>query len=407
MDHPLAEPLARTRAAYAAAFGSAPTAAASAPGRVNLIGEHVDYAGGFVLPLAIERQAVIVAGPAPEDNAGPPRLELRSTAFPDDAPAVDLERPLQRAADDHPPRPAWTDYLVGPVALARQAGLVAPACNLMVDCDVPAGGGLSSSAALEVATLAALEALTGETLDPVRRAELAQQAEHDFAGTPCGIMDQLISSCGVAGHALLIDCRSRARTPVPLPADDVAVLVINSMAPHELSGGEYAERRGQVEEAARLLGVDALRDVGVDDVNAAADRGTLTGDVLRRARHVVSENARTLEVARLLRGHSDPQRLSRVGRIMHQGHQSLRDLFEVSTPELDALVELAMQHVGEGVYGARMTGGGFGGCTVTLVHPEAADRVREQVVAAYRERTGIDADAFVTRPAAGAGPLQL
>ena len=411
---PLAAALERTRRAFAEAFGRPATAAAAAPGRVNLIGEHVDYADGFVLPLAIERQAVVVAAPADAD--APARVRLRSTAFPDDAPEVDLERPLQRAADHDPPLPSWTNYLVGPMALARQAGLIPPACDLMIDCDVPAGGGLSSSAALEVATLTALEALTGRPLDPVERARLAQKAEHDFAGTPCGIMDQMISSCGVAGHALLIDCRTRERTPVPLPADDAAVLVINSMAPHELSGGEYAERRAQVEEAAARLGLESLRDAEPDDVSAAADAGRLDGVLLKRAQHVTQENQRTLEVARLLRDddHANPRRLHRVGRIMHRAHESLRDLFEVSTPELDLLVELAMREADEddgagggsgGVYGARMTGGGFGGCTVTLVHPEAADAVRERITAAYREQTGIEAEAFVTRAAAGAQVL--
>ena len=380
--------VAAVRAEFERIFGRPPLWLAAAPGRVNLIGEHTDYNAGFVFPLAIERYVVIAGGPSAD--AGSNRAVHAHSLLLRDSSTFDLNN-LEPARRD------WTSYLRGVFAGFLDRGVDPGALNLLFDSNVPLGGGLSSSAALEVATATLIEAATGKRLDPVDKARLCQKAEHVYAGMPCGIMDQFSSALGAEGKLLLIDCRSETAELVPMDDPSVAVLVVNSNVKHELTGSEYPERRAQCETAAKRLGVAALRDVSSSQLEA--EQGKLDLLLYRRARHVVSEIERTLEAAQALQDRDWP----RVGELMYASHASLRDDYEVSCEELDALVEIA-QAIGPsgGVIGARMTGGGFGGCIVALVRSGAEREIAESIGAAYRERTGIEATAFVTRPARGA-----
>jgi galactokinase len=273
--------------------------------------------------------------------------------------------------------------------------------DAVIASNLPYGGGLASSAALEVAAATLLEAMTGETLEPIKKALLCQQAEHDFAGVPCGIMDQFTSILGQANHALLLDCRSRRTTPVAMTNPDVTVLIINTNVRHKLAEGEYAKRRAQCETAARVLKAPALRDATIKGLDAA--QGQLDPVVFRRARHVISENERTLQAARAIQA-SD---WATVGQLMRASHASLRDDYEVSCPELDVVVEIA-QEMGEagGVIGCRMTGGGFGGCVVCLVKTAAVQHITRTLDPAYEKKTGKQATIFSSRPAAGARILK-
>ncbi|MFA9476892.1 galactokinase [Phycisphaerales bacterium AB-hyl4] len=371
-------------------FGQPPTHAAVAPGRVNLIGEHTDYNDGFVLPMAIERQILLLA--RPRDDR---KVRLASTGVPEQA-ELNLDQPLA------PGEPSWANYVRGAIAGCIERGLTPPGFDALVDSTVPTGGGLSSSAALEVGTATLLESLTGQPLDPVQKALLCQKAEHDFAGMPCGIMDQFISAMGMADHALLIDCRSYETRRVPMHDPDVVVLIVNSNVKHELVGGEYAQRRAQCEAAARTMNVPALRDATLDMLDEAYPDPS---DVaFRRARHVITENARTLAAAEALAAGD----WAAMGQLMLESHTSMRDDFEISCKELDILVELATRRIASGeLYGSRMTGGGFGGCTVSLVRADAADAVGKFLAHQYEHITGIHPALFVTRPAAGARVVEL
>jgi galactokinase len=370
------------------AYGTAPQWIAAAPGRVNVIGEHTDYNDGFVLPMAIERYTVIAAAPT---AGGTPTIQLRSTAGKTPA-TLDLTHPLRPAA-----KGAWFNYPMGVIAgfIARKA--TPGGFNALIHSTVPLGGGLSSSAALEVATATLLEAITGQKLDPVEKALLCQRAEHEYAGMPCGIMDQFISVMGKENHLLLLDCRSRQPELVPMTDPSVALLITNTNVKHELTGGGYAQRRAQCEEAARLLGVPSLRDATARLLEE--NHGKLTDVVYRRARHVIGEIERTIHAAEGVRASNWPT----VGQLMYASHASLRNDYEVSCEELDVLVEIA-QGIGVrgGVLGCRMTGGGFGGCTVALVRKEAVKTISGQFSAEYEKRTRIVPSLFVSRPAAGA-----
>lgn len=380
----IAGQLERVSGQFQQAFGRPPTHAAVAPGRVNLIGEHTDYNDGFVLPLAIEKYSVVVAA-----RRGDGLASMRSTGF-EGVAEFEVGPALC------PGQPGWANYVKGAVAGCLQAGLTPGGFDALLDSAVPAGGGLSSSASIEVAMATLMEALSGRALDPLDKALLCQQAEHRFAGMPCGIMDQLVVTTGQRGSALLIDCRSGQTRAVPLDDPAVEVLIINSNVKHELVGSVYANRRAQCEAAAAALGVTSLCDATMGQLEEACAR--LDGSVYRRARHVISENQRTLSVAAALASHD----WSAVGAGMFASHASLRDDFEVSTPELDTLVDLARQrHPDGGVIGSRMTGGGFGGCTVSLVRAEQAREVAAYVCSAYREQVGTKPTAFVTRPASG------
>lgn len=371
-------------------FQTDPTAMAIAPGRVNLIGEHTDYNDGFVMPLAIERHTVIVARPNHS-----PRCRIV---------AADLDEEMHtfRLDDIAPGKTQWANYVKGVFSQFQRNGHLPGAgagIDAVITSNVPLGGGLSSSAALEVAVASLLEQLLEIKLDPTRKALWCQQAEHEFAGMPCGIMDQFISAMGVRDHALLIDCRSHQVRPVKLADPNVTVLITNSNSKHELTGSEYPTRRKQCEAAAKILGsqfpgVKALRDADMLMLDAA--RSKMDDVTYRRARHVIGENQRTLLAADAL----DAGDYTQVGRLMLESHRFLRDDFEVSTPELDALVELAMMV--PGVFGARMTGGGFGGCTVTLVQTHAVQKLIDHLMAEYPKRAGKAPTCFTTRPAQGA-----
>jgi len=387
---------------FAEKFGRRPRWLVAAPGRVNLIGEHTDYNDGFVLPMAIERYVAIAADrPSDPDVASNGTARLFSTGM-DDWATIGIEGPIA------PGPVCWSSYVEGVVAGCLAAGLSPDGFEAVVHADVPLGGGLSSSAALEVATATLIEAITGEKLDPLQKALLCQKAEHEYARMPCGIMDQFSSVMGWRDHLMLLDCRAQEAEMVPLVDPDVSVLVVNTNVKHELTGGEYAERRGQCEAAARRLGVPALRDATLEMLEAA--RGRLQPVEHRRARHVISENERTVQAAAALaRGD-----WAAVGELMYASHASLRDDYEVSCPELDCLVELA-RSAGEwgrqgahgAVIGSRMTGGGFGGCTVSLVRTAALEDVVAVVGDGYQKATGIEPTVFVTRPAEGARVIPM
>jgi len=390
---PAPPPLAQTAARlFADRFGVPPQWVLAAPGRVNLIGEHTDYNGGYVLPLAIDRHVVIAGGPADTAEA---RLRAHSAAL---GGSVDI----RLDGSDMPGEPSWANYLRGIVSAFCQRGVVLPPVDAVILSDLPIGGGLSSSAALEVATATLLEAATGVRLEPWEKARLCQKAEHDFASVPCGIMDQLTCVLGDETGALLIDCASETVRVVPFADASVEVLICNSNVKHALADGFYARRRRQCAEAAQLLGVGSLREATAEMVE---DGGRIPDPtVQRRARHVVTENLRTLAAAH----HLEAGRFGEVGALMYESHRSLREDFEVSSAELDALVDIA-RDIGEvgGVLGARMTGGGFGGCIVALVRSAQTEAVAERLERDYAARTGHAATTFVSRPTRGAGLIEL
>jgi galactokinase len=380
----------QTASDFKKASGREPRWIAAAPGRVNVIGEHTDYNDGFVLPMAIDRYTVIAAAPNGAD-----KITLRSTGG-DGVANVDLQQPLKPG-----PKGYWANYPLGVIAGFVARGLKPAGFDAVLHSTVPLGGGLSSSAALEVATATLLEAITSHKLDPVEKALLCQKAEHDYAGMPCGIMDQFISVMGKENHLLLLDCRSRKPELVPMSDPAMALLIINTNVKHELTGGGYAQRRAQCEQAARTLGVPSLRDATGDMLNNA--RAKLDETVYRRARHVIGEIERTLHAAEGVRASNWPT----VGQLMYASHTSLRDDYDVSCAELDAVVDIA-QTIGPkgGVIGCRMTGGGFGGCAVALVQADKVDAISTRVAAEYEQRTKIKPTLFVSRPAAGATVLK-
>ncbi len=360
---------------------------ATAPGRVNLIGEHTDYNGGFVLPMAIERRTVLAAAPADRSE---PAIRLHSENL-----RAGAEFPMDPSALWG--GPAWANYVRGVFIECARIGMATPALDVVINSDVPLGGGLSSSAALEVAAATLIEAVTGRRMPVLEKALLCQKAEHEYAHMPCGIMDQYIAAAAREGELLLLDCRSLEARYVPLRDHAVSVLILDSRVKHELAGGEYAKRRADCEQAASILGAKSLREA--DGAMLEAAQGSLGDALYRRARHVISENERTLAAAAAIEAGDWPA----AGRLMNDSHASLREDYEVSCAEVDLLVNLA-QELGpaDGVYGARMTGGGFGGCTVNLVRTAEAERIARAVCEAYHAKTGLEAAAFVTRPAQGA-----
>jgi galactokinase len=364
-----------------------------APGRVNLIGEHTDYNEGFVLPMAIEPEVRIVCR-AREDGL----VRLATTAF-EDQPVVQfsLQERIERG------EPVWTNYSRGVAAELIQAGVPLAGMDALIANTLPVGGGLSSSAAVEISTALALLTVSGQEMDLMRLALLCQQAEHEYALVPCGIMDQMIVANGQQGHAMLLDCRDLSRRFIAIKAADLRIVIANSMVRHELSGGEYAERRRQCEEGVRFFQqkrrkVKALRDVTLEQVQAAA--GEMEDVIFRRCRHVVSENDRTTAFASLL----EEEKYEQAGRLMVQSHASLRDDYEVSCEELDFLAGEAMTV--KGVYGARMTGGGFGGCIVALVQPRQVEHLAGHLGRVYQDRYDRTPEVYVTTATAGAGVIE-
>jgi galactokinase len=383
-------PRERADEAFRAAFAVEPTLRVQAPGRVNLIGEHTDYNDGFVLPCAIDFGTVIAARARDDD-------QVQIVAADCDG-AIDRFRlggDIARRDDAD-----WSNYARGMVSMLlsaqREAGPPPRGADLAVAGNVPQGAGLSSSASFEVAVGQAFKSLYGLALDPTTLARLAQRAENEFVGCNCGIMDQLISARGEAGHALLIDCRSLATRAVPLPPD-LAVMIVHSRVKRGLVDSEYNTRRRQCEAAARHYGVAALRDVDL----AALQAGSAGLDEVcyRRARHIVTENARTLAAAEALAVGD----LASLGRLMAASHASMRDDFEITVPAIDSLVDILQAAIGsEG--GARMTGGGFGGCVVALMPAARVAAAQAVVEAGYRAPGGETATVWVCRASAGAGP---
>ena len=367
-------------------YGRPPRWIVAAPGRVNVIGEHTDYNDGFVLPMAIERYAIMAADAAP----APGKISIYDMQFKESA-TIDVSAPVTKG------QPKWSNYIRGVLAGFQNRGVKIPALDIVLSSTVPLGGGLSSSAALEVCTATLMEAATGKPIDPIEKALLAQKAEHDFAGVPCGIMDQFISVMGKENNLLLLDCRSRKTELVPMNDPSVALLIVNTNVKHELGSGEYAKRRAECEAAAKILGVASLRDATADQLERA--KGKMSEVVYRRARHVIGEIERTVHAAEGIRASNWPG----VGNLMYASHASLRDDYEVSCKELDVVVEIA-EDIGfkGGVYGCRMTGGGFGGCAVALVKADAVDAITKKIAADYQAKTGIEATIFASRPAAGA-----
>ena len=351
-----------------------------APGRVNLIGEHTDYNAGFVMPVALQFATRVAAGPRTDDL-----LVLRSSTFPEEEICCPLSQLRPGSVAHH-----WSDYPQGVAWACREAGYALKGANLLIAGDVPMGAGLSSSASLEVSTALALLSIHGCQL-PSRAelAQLCQRAENEYVGMRCGIMDQFISCCGAADHALMLDCRSLKYRLLPL-SSSARVVICNSGVRHELAGGEYNLRRQACEEGAGRLGVATLRDASL----AALDR--LPPVLHQRCRHVVTENERVLAAAAALESGD----LDSFGQHMFASHASLRDDYEVSCPELDGLVELARPL--PGVLGARMTGGGFGGCTVNLVRSSAAEEFAQSIAEAYRRRTGRTPEVYIGCASQGA-----
>ena len=370
---------------FAYRFGRTPTVS-RAPGRVNLIGEHTDYNDGFVMPAALEFATLTAASQRPDR-----RLRVYSMIM-DETREFDLDSPPQGPTGD------WSDYIVGVALMLERSGRAIVGAYLIVWSDIPIGAGLSSSAALEVSCAHALLTESGLPFDPIEIAQLCQRAENDFVGMRCGVMDQYISCCGVAGNALLIDCRSLESRNVAI-APNLRLLIADSRVRHQHAGGEYNLRREACEEGVKLLSrylgpIQALRDVTPQQLEAK--RRKLPELIYRRCRHIVTENARVLEAERALEAGD----LVACGRAMNASHISMRDDFEITCPEVDMLAGLA-QTV-KGVYGSRMTGGGFGGCTISLIEASAVDKASQILIDGYRIGMGRDVDIYVCAPSDGA-----
>jgi galactokinase len=371
--------------AFEQEFGALPEIF-SAPGRVNLIGEHTDYNEGFVLPSAIGFYVRVAASPRPDR-----KLSLRSTGFSDK---------FEFDLDGLPSRKlfAWCDYVVGVAGMLAHAGISLKGANLLIHGEVPIGAGLSSSAALEVASALALLNVASEELPLKDVAKLCQRAENEFVGARVGIMDQFVSCFGQEDHAILLDCRSLEYKLVPIP-ENVKFVICNTKVKHELSSGEYNRRRQECEEAVRFLvkaypAARSLRNVSSDQLSAVA--GTMDPVLYKRSKHVISENERVIRAAERFRAGD----LEGVGQLMRESHRSLRDDYEVSCRELDLMVEAAEGL--PGYFGGRMTGGGFGGCTVNLVDEIHANAFADQVADRYQHATKISPEIMVCSAANGA-----
>ena len=364
-------------------FGATPRLF-QAPGRINIIGEHTDYCGGLVMPAAIDRRCVIAAA-----ANGSRRLTMFAGVFGSEA-EVDL--------DALSPAGGWTDYVAGVASVLKADGIAVPGADLWIESDVPIGAGVSSSAAIEVATVHALLALAGRTADGAQIARWAQAAENRFVGMPCGIMDQYASANGVAGSALMLNCATLACTPVPLPAG-ASFLLVDSMVRHAHVEGAYRDRREDCETAARILGVGLLGEVTEGDLAEALPR--LPANPAKRCRHVVTEIARVGRASdAMARGD-----LVGLGALINQSHASLREDMQVSDPAVDQLAAIAQAT--PGVFGARMMGGGFGGCVIALVEADAAAAAQTAIQERYGAIKGERPAAFVCRAVAGASEVVL
>ncbi|PSU96646.1 galactokinase [Photobacterium leiognathi subsp. mandapamensis] len=373
--------------AFTAVLGYQPSHLIQAPGRVNLIGEHTDYNDGFVLPCAINYQTVVAAAPR-TDNI----IRVMSVDYDNATDEFDLTQPIEFQQDK-----MWANYIRGVVKCLLERGFTFTGADIAVTGNVPQGAGLSSSAALEVVIGQTFKVLYNLEISQADIALNGQQAENQFVGCNCGIMDQMISAEGRENHAMLLDCRSLETQAVSMP-EDMAVVIINSNKKRGLVDSEYNTRRQQCEEAARIFGVKALRDVTIEQFNAKAHE--LDELVAKRARHVITENDRTVEAATALRNHD----MKRMAELMAQSHASMRDDFEITVFEVDTLVEIVKDVIGE-QGGVRMTGGGFGGCIVALVPPTLVDDVKAAVEAKYQAATGLKESIYVCQAKDGAGKI--
>lgn len=370
----------RIQTEFSNRFNAKPTHVARAPGRVNLIGEHTDYNDGFVMPLAIDRATWIALRPRNDSRVVLHSIEQNASLEFDSA---NLQKDSM----------SWGEYPKGVAWALREAGFDLRGWEGISVCDVPMGAGLSSSASFELAVASAFAAASRFQWDAPKMALLGQKAENKWVGVNCGIMDQMISAVGKTGHAVLIDCRDLSLREVPLPAG-MSVVIMDTATRRGLVDSAYNERRAQCEAASALFGVKALRDVSLAAFNTKA--GQLNEITRRRARHVISENERTLRAAdTMAKGDADG-----LGRLINQSHESLRDDFEVSNTQLDLIVKIA-QHT-EGCPGARMTGAGFGGCAVALVRNDAAQNFIETVGEKYRQESGLVPKIYLCQAASGA-----
>jgi len=369
-------------------FGHRPTIVAASPGRVNLIGEHTDYNNGFVLPMALENINVVAVAPSSTDH----HRWIGSLG--------DTMVEIDPADADKPGEPFWSNYVRGVICMLKRRGVDVPPVDMLVDSNVPRGGGLSSSAAFEVSACTALAALCGVEVSPTDRALIGQATEHEFVNVPCGIMDQFISANGRKDHALMLDCKDLSYKLIPMTDPSVSVLVIDSAVKHSLADGGYAARRRNCEEACAILGVPSLREATLEMLE---EKKAELGDLcFRRARHVVGENLRVAAFAQAV----EKGDWEAAGVAMRGSHASLKDDFEVSCGEVDTLVSLADTiPSAASVYGARMTGGGFGGCVVALVKSEDVEKVAQEMLDGYRDALGIETTYLVTRPGEGARVL--
>jgi galactokinase len=370
--------------AFRDVFEGQPTTLVRAPGRVNLIGEHTDYNDGFVLPMAIDRAVWIALRPRDDRQ-----VQVHS---------LDYKKTVEFSLDGLQKGTGWVEYIKGIAHELQVEGFQLVGWDGVLGGDVPKGAGLSSSAALELAATRAFATVSGFDWQPARMAQIGQRAENRWVGVNCGIMDQMVSAAAQAGHALFLDCRSLEYEHVPLP-QGVAVVVMDTSTRRGLVDSAYNERRAQCEAAAEFFGVPALRDVSLEDFNVKA--GKLENTVMRRARHIITENQRVLEAVAAMRA-GDVQKL---GILFNESHTSLRDDFEVTNEALNQIVEAAQMH--PACLGARMTGGGFGGCAVALVNREQVETFTSSVMEAYRRRSGLDAQFYACQPSQGASVIQI
>ena len=385
----------RVEASFESKFKRQARWIAAAPGRVNLMGEHTDYNGGFVFPMAIERSTVLAADEREGATGGNVEITIYSENLGDTQTLKIFDNTIEKTGD-------WADYIAGIFVGFLNLGIQFKSIDIALASDVPIGSGLSSSAALEVSVATLLEAVTGKKLSPIEKVLLCQKAEYEFPGVPCGIMDQFASVNGKKNHLLLLDCNSQQAEAVPFTSDEYSILIINSNVKHSLTSGEYSKRRAECEIATEILNVDTLRQASMVQLEESASR--MDPIIFRRARHVIGEIERTQQAALAMKAGD----WATVGELMLASHNSLRDDYEVSCKELDVLVELMMELGGsEGVVGTRMTGGGFGGCTVSVVPIRKVDDLIAGVSQRYIEKIGIEPNIFTTRPAEGAQMIKL
>ncbi|MCG9649755.1 galactokinase [Vibrio brasiliensis] len=376
------------KASFEQVLGYAASHIIQAPGRVNLIGEHTDYNDGFVLPCAIDYQTVVAAAKR-DDNI----VRVVAVDYDNQTDEFDITEEITFQQDK-----MWANYIRGVVKCLLARGYQFNGADISVSGNVPQGAGLSSSAALEVVIGQTFKVLYQLEISQAEIALNGQQAENEFVGCNCGIMDQMISAEGKENHAMLLDCRSLETESVSMP-EDMSVVIINSNKKRGLVDSEYNTRRQQCEQAASIFGVKALRDVTMDEFEAKAAQ--LEEVVAKRARHVITENDRTLEAAQALRAND----MKRMGELMAQSHASMRDDFEITVKEIDTLVDIVKQVIGE-QGGVRMTGGGFGGCIVAVMPPELVDSVKAAVAEQYQAATGLKESIYVCQAKDGAGLVE-